>query len=161
MKLRNYLIEEKANVVKKPHFTKDEAAEIGKKLGIDWEKSDFDVEQFRMGLDVELEHGKINEHTNVTDDDPIKTGKIALAHLNEIKNYYTLLDEMEKKGKKTENPVLESLFNTLEKKEDYIDGKIEKAAGRKRLMLRKQKTQIKKRKRELNGEEMTFDLPGR
>lgn len=161
MKLRNYLIEADAKVVKKPHFTKGEAREIGERLNIDWDTSEFDVEQFRMGLDVELEHGTINEHTNVTDDDPIATGKIALAHLNEIKDYYTLLDEMEKKGKKNSNPVLENLASILDKKEDYVDGKIEKAAGRKRLMLRKQKTQIKKRRKELGGEGMTFQLPGR
>jgi hypothetical protein len=80
----------------KKRFTGREAKQIGEKLGIDWSK--YDVEQFRMGLDVELEHGKIDPHTNVTDDDPIMTGKIALAHLNEIPDYYTRLDKMEKEA---------------------------------------------------------------
>ena len=59
----------------KKHFTNEEARQIGKKLGIDWSK--FDVDQYRMGLDVELEHGLVDPHTNVTNDDPIITGKIA------------------------------------------------------------------------------------
>jgi len=77
-------------------FTTEEAKEIGEKLGIDWSR--FDVEQYRIGLDVELEHGKIDPHTNVTGDDPILTGKIALAHLNEIADYYTRLTEMEEEA---------------------------------------------------------------
>ena len=77
-------------------FTTEEAKEIGEKLGIDWSK--FDIEQYRMGLDIELEHGKIDPHTNVTGDDPILTGKIALAHLNEIADYYTRLTEMEEEA---------------------------------------------------------------
>lgn len=78
------------------HFTAKEARTIGEKLDVGW--SNFDVEQFRMGLDVELEHGKISPATNVTDDDPIMTGKIALAHLNEFPDYYTRLDKLEKEA---------------------------------------------------------------
>lgn len=80
----------------KTSFTTEEAKQIGDSLNITWEK--WDVEQFRMGLDVELEHGTISPSTNVTDDDPIKTGKIALAHLNEIPDYYTRLAQMEEEG---------------------------------------------------------------
>ena len=75
------------------HFTTEEAKRIGDSIGVDW--SEFDVEQFRMGLDVELEHGKQDLNTNVSDDDPIITGKIALAHLNEFPDYYTRLKKME------------------------------------------------------------------
>ena len=80
----------------KQHFSSSEAKQIGEQLGIDWSK--FDVEQYRMGLDVELEHGLVDPHTNVTNDDPIITGKIALAHLNEFPDYYTRLDRMEKEA---------------------------------------------------------------
>ncbi len=80
----------------KKHFTAEEAKRIGESLGIDWSK--FDVEQYRMGLDVELEHGLVDPHTNVTNDDPIITGKIALAHLNEFPDYYTMLEKMEKEA---------------------------------------------------------------
>lgn len=80
----------------KKHFSAEEAKRIGERLGIDWSK--FDVEQFRMGMDVELEHGLVDPHTNVTNDDPILTGKIALAHLNEFPDYYTRLEKMEKEG---------------------------------------------------------------
>ena len=78
------------------HFSGEEAKEIGEKLGIDWLK--FDIEQFRMGLDVELEHGTREAHTNVSNDDPLITGKITLAHLNEFPDYYTRLDLMEKEA---------------------------------------------------------------
>ena len=80
----------------KKHFTNEEAKRIGEALGIDWSK--FDVEQFRKGMDVELEHGLHDLNTNVTNDDPIMTGKIALAHLNEFPDYYTRLEEMEEKA---------------------------------------------------------------
>ena len=80
----------------KKHFTAEEAKKIGEELGIDWSK--FDVEQFKAGMDVELEHGLIDPHTNVTDDDPLMTGKIALAHLNEFPDYYTRLEKMEKEA---------------------------------------------------------------
>jgi hypothetical protein len=80
----------------KKHFNVNEAEKIGKKLGITWDK--FDVEQFRMGMDVELEHGLRDPATNVTNDDPLTTGKIALAHLTEFPDYYTRLAEMEKEA---------------------------------------------------------------
>src|SRR5512136_594403 len=81
-------------------FTADEAREIGAAIGIDWSRSPFDVEQFRMGLEVELEHGQRDPRTDVTHDDPIVTGKIALAHLNEFFDYYTRLDKMEEEAKR-------------------------------------------------------------
>ena len=80
----------------KEKFTTEQAKQIGEELGIDWKK--FNVEQFRMGMDVELEHGLINSHTNVTNDDSLITGKIALAHLNEFPDYYTRLEAMEKEA---------------------------------------------------------------
>ena len=80
----------------KKTFTAEEASNIGEQLGIKWDK--FDVEQFRMGMDVELEHGLVNPNTNVTNDDSLMTGKIALAHLNEFPDYYTRLDKMEKEA---------------------------------------------------------------
>jgi hypothetical protein len=76
-------------------FSSDEARDIGERVGIDWDSSAFDVEQFRMGLGVELEHGRRDPLTNVSDDDEITTGKIALAHLNEFPDYYTRLEAME------------------------------------------------------------------
>lgn len=79
-------------------FTAEEAKTVGESLGIDW--SAYDVEQFRMGMDVELEHGTRDPSTNVTDDDPIITGKIALAHLNEFPDYYTRLEEMEEEAER-------------------------------------------------------------
>jgi DNA-directed RNA polymerase alpha subunit len=72
------------------------AKQNGEKLGVDW--SQFDVEQFRMGMDVELEHGTIDPNTNVTNDDPLTTAKIALAHLNEFPDYYTRLEKMEREA---------------------------------------------------------------
>ena len=71
----------------------DEARRVGEQLGIDWSR--FDVEQFRTGMDVELEHGTADPDTDVTGDDLVLTGKIALAHLNEFPDYYTRLQAME------------------------------------------------------------------
>jgi len=77
-------------------FTLEEAMEVGKQLEIKWDK--FDLEQFRMGMDVELEHGLADSLTNVTDDNSLVTGKIALAHLNEFPDYYTRLKAMEEEA---------------------------------------------------------------
>ena len=82
----------------KKHFSAEEAKGIGEKIGIKWDK--FDVDQFRRGMDVELEHGLIDPSTNVTNDDPVITGKIALAHLNEFPDYYDRLEKMEKEADK-------------------------------------------------------------
>lgn len=81
-------------------FTTEEAEQIAKQIGIDWRNVDFDVEQLRMGLAVELEHGTHDPRTNVTDDDPKTTGKIAWAHLNEFPDYYTRLAEMEREAER-------------------------------------------------------------
>ena len=83
------------------HFTRDDAKRIGESIGIDWTK--FDIEQFRMGLHVELEHGSRELSINVTNNDEITTGKIALAHLNEFPNYYTRLQKMESQAKKDQS----------------------------------------------------------
>ena len=77
----------------KRKFSTEEARSIGTQLKIDW--SQIDLEQFRRGLEVELEHGAIDPQTNVTGDDLALTGKIAWAHLKEIRDYYTRLDKME------------------------------------------------------------------
>ena len=76
-------------------FSPDRAREIGELIGLDWDRSRFDVDQFRMGLGVELEHGRGDPETNVSDDDELTTGKIARAHLNEFPDYYTRLGKME------------------------------------------------------------------
>ena len=82
-------------VMRNRDFSTGEAREIGERIGIDWDRSRFDVEQFRMGLGVELEHGSRDPETNVSDDDKMTTGKIARAHLNEFPDYYTRLAKME------------------------------------------------------------------
>jgi hypothetical protein len=74
-------------------ITAEKARSTGTRLGLDWAK--VDLEQFRRGLEVELEHGARDSETNVTNDDLILTGKIAWAHLKEIRDYYTRLDQLE------------------------------------------------------------------
>lgn len=83
---------------KKKIFTKNQAETIGEQLGIRWDS--FNVEQFRAGLGVELEHGTVNPTTDVSHDDPLMTGRIALAHLAEFPDYYTRLAKMETAAKK-------------------------------------------------------------
>ena len=78
-------------------FDTNQAKSIGKKIGVDWNR--IDVEQFKKGLTVELEHGtKLGHATNVTADDPITTGRIAHAHLLEFPDYYDRLEKMEKEA---------------------------------------------------------------
>jgi hypothetical protein len=82
----------------KEFFSKEEALNIGNKMKLDWAKISFN--EFWKGLNVELEHGSIDILTNVTNDDPVLTAKIALAHINELPDYYARLEEMEEDGKK-------------------------------------------------------------
>lgn len=77
-------------------FTIEEAERIGNILGIDWKE--VGIEEFKMGLNVELEHGTRYPEINVTNDDEIITGKIAWAHLKEYADYYTRLNHMEKEA---------------------------------------------------------------
>lgn len=86
-------------IKKRESFTKAEASRIAKKLGIDFSKEKFTLDDFTAGLNVELEHGRKSLSTNVTNDDPIITGKIALAHLNEIPDYYVRLSKLEADAK--------------------------------------------------------------
>ena len=87
------------SVTRAKSFSKEEAAAIALLLGIDFKNSKFDLDEFWMGVNTELEHGKISSQTNVTGDDPIMTGKIALAHLNEFPDYYKRLKVLEKEAK--------------------------------------------------------------
>ena len=77
-------------------ISEEAAKKTGESLGLKWDK--FDVKQFTMGMNIELEHGTENALTNVSNDDLLITGKIALAHLNEFVDYYDRLEEMEKKA---------------------------------------------------------------
>ena len=80
------------------NVTEAEAKTVGEMLGVRWEK--FDVDQFRRGMVVELEHGLRDKETNVSNDDLIITGKIALAHLREFPDYYDRLEKMEAEAEK-------------------------------------------------------------
>jgi len=82
----------------KRYFTKDQARAVATELGIDFRALGCNLEQFRMGLGVELEHGPRDPKTDVSADDPIVTGKIALAHLTEFPDYYTRLAVLEREA---------------------------------------------------------------
>ncbi len=90
---------ESCEAVQPAQFTRDEACRVARALGVNVNSPFFDLEQFWMGMNVELEHGLIDPTTNVTNNDPILTGKIALAHLNEFPDYYTRLARMEREAK--------------------------------------------------------------
>ena len=75
----------------------EEANRVGDQIGVDWGR--FDLEQFRAGMDVEYEHGSRDPQTDVTGDDPVITGKIALAHMKEFPDYYERLERMEREAK--------------------------------------------------------------
>ena len=74
----------------------EEAKRVGDEIGVDWGR--FDLEQFRAGMDVEYEHGRHDPQTDVTGDDPVVTGKIALAHMKEFPDYYVRLERMEREA---------------------------------------------------------------
>jgi len=82
----------------KKQVTADEAKRIGAQIGIDWH--DVDLDEFRKGLAVEMEHGSHDSRTDVTHDDPLSTGKIAWAHINEYPDYYTRLEKMEEEAER-------------------------------------------------------------
>ena len=77
------------------HFTPEQARAVAEEIGLDLDTATFDIEQFRQGMEVELEHGRRDPKTDVTHDDPLITGKIAWAHLNEMADYYDRLAKME------------------------------------------------------------------
>jgi Protein of unknown function (DUF5661) len=78
--------------------TPDEARRVGDQIGVDWDR--FDLEQFRAGMDVEYEHGSHDPQTDVSGDDPVMTGKIALAHMKEFPDYYDRLKRMEQEAER-------------------------------------------------------------
>jgi Protein of unknown function (DUF5661) len=71
---------------------------VGDQIGVDWDR--FDLEQFRAGMDIEYEHGSHDPQTDVTGDDPLTTGKIALAHMKEFPDYYERLQQMEQEAER-------------------------------------------------------------
>lgn len=95
----NYYMPANYRVAPKTSFTAEEAMRIARELGINFKNEKFDLEQFRTGLDVELEHGRRSPGTDVTGDNPYLTGKIALAHLREFPDYYTRLTKLEQEAK--------------------------------------------------------------
>jgi len=78
--------------------TPEQAKQVGDEIGVDWDR--FDLEQFRFGMDVQFEHGAHDPQTDVTGDDPILTGKIALAHMKEFPDYYERLERMEREAER-------------------------------------------------------------
>lgn len=103
------------------YITKDEVGRVCKELGIrDWtklkkaavqpgearkllavvntERMPIDPEQFRIGLEVELEHGVRFSDANVSNNHPVVTGMIVLAHMKENLDYYRLLEVAELEG---------------------------------------------------------------
>ena len=78
--------------------TPEEARRVGDQIGVNWDR--FDLEQFRVGMDVEHEHGAHDPQTDVTGDDPVATGKIALAHMKEFPDYYERLERMEQEAER-------------------------------------------------------------
>jgi len=93
-------------------ISKTQARRIGDKLGISW--SEIDVHEFFIGINIEYEHGSRYTETDITNDDPLLTGKIAWAHLKEIPDYYTRLVAMETEARnywKDLQQLSESIFS--------------------------------------------------
>ena len=93
-------------------FTKEIAKQTGDALNVDWDKTD--LEQLHMGMEIEREHGTKYPRWNITDDNPVKTAKIVLAHLEELPDYYTRLKRMEEEGEKSvEESVIDKFLKDL------------------------------------------------
>ena len=90
--------EEEGALGEEKRTTREEARRVGDEIGVDWER--FELKQFRIGMDVEYEHGAHDPQTDVTGDEPILTGKIALAHMKEFPDYYERLERMEKEAER-------------------------------------------------------------
>jgi hypothetical protein len=90
--------EEEGALAEEKRTTLEEARRVGDEIGVDWDR--FKLEQFRIGMDVEYEHGAHDPQTDVTGDDPILTGKIAFAHMKEFPDYYERLERMEKEAER-------------------------------------------------------------
>lgn len=100
-------------------FTQEEATRIGESLGINWDS--VNIEEFRIGIGVELEHGSHDPETNVIGDDPELAGKIAWAHLKELPDYYTRLEKMEAEGENSKTDEFKLKGSEIKQKvEDII-----------------------------------------
>jgi APA family basic amino acid/polyamine antiporter len=91
---RRDLVTRSTDMTRKTAITDQDAQAVADQLRIDFRAAEFDLEQFRAGLEVELQHGRVDPDTNVTDDDLFVTGRLVLAHLNEIPDYYSRLKVM-------------------------------------------------------------------
>jgi hypothetical protein len=91
-------LEEEEDMTEQRRTTTEEAKRVGDAIGADWTR--FDLDQLRAGMDVEFEHGSHDPQTDVTGDDPIVTGKIALAHMKEFPDYYERLERMEREAER-------------------------------------------------------------
>lgn len=89
-------------------FTAVQAAAVAAELGVDLDEEGIDLTAFRQGMEIELEHGRRDPRTNVTDDDPVLTGKIALAHLREFPDYYERLTVMERNAEAERSELAET-----------------------------------------------------
>lgn len=85
-------------------FTEEQARAAAAEVGLDLTTAPFDAEQLRRGMQVELEHGRRDPLTDVTDDDPLVTVRIAWAHLNEFPDYYDRLERMEAEAEAEGSP---------------------------------------------------------
>jgi DNA polymerase III alpha subunit (gram-positive type) len=117
-------------------FSEKEAKKVGDQLGVDWDK--IPLNEFAMGINVELEHGSKDRQTNVTDNDALKTGKIAWVHLKEGSDYYTRLNRMEKEmKKKVTKSLVEFLMESMEKAIERKPKGVKKHTARKKSRPKK------------------------
>ena len=69
-------------------FTEQQAMEAAQAAGIDLEAEHFDLKSLAAGMTAELEHGTAHPDTNITNDDPVLTAKLAVSHLRVSPSYY-------------------------------------------------------------------------
>lgn len=119
--------------IKKPNVKVKEAGIILKIVNI--KKMPIILEDFRMGLEVELEHGTMFDDANVTNNHPILTGMIVLAHMKETLDYYERLDVAEVEG--------DLLKAVLSRNLDKIETKYKKLIKAQAVLNKVVSTQLK------------------
>jgi len=112
--------------MREPVVSGDEAKVILSLVNV--EEMDIDLEEFRVGLEVELEHGIRFKDANVTNNHPVLTGLIVIAHLKESLDYYKLLEVAELEG---------DLLKAVDAKDPDKTGKYYKKLAQARIELRK------------------------
>ncbi len=118
--------------LKEPSVTADEAKKILAEINVT--RMPIALEDFRIGLEVELEHGIVFSDANVTSNHPVLTGKIVMAHMKESLDYYQRLDVAEIEGDMAKAAAKGDAARLLAKYKKLLQANLDLAEAEKRLV---------------------------